>query len=352
MPDRPHAVRLTVPVAVGTLTDEVVLEPGHLERLFQAALFAAMRDGLLAPGEEAVARLLPGAVRATHGPVLCLAGCRVELARASGLVVAGVDFGLEAFAAFALARAVHLAVEARVEIQGAVTFSLHAAVTGDEACALTVPALPSRSVDALVATAEAMGSPSLDWIVTFVTPAVSAGLEALSAASRASGVEAAGRIHTLTAFDPERRAFVRVLDRLVVAHTREATAVTVRPSAASWGAFLAGRSATAPSVASSVHTHVHLREDAPGEGPSGEELLGGDDGLARRDDVCISIHDIVTHYVTFPDPLSAAAIISVFPDERVDTLYGYSPRALLRREPGWFSLRADAAGAIEESSHA
>src|SRR5262245_9686004 len=187
MPEPLYPVRLTLPTAVGTLRDEVVLEPGHLERLFQAALFAAVRNGLLAPGEEAVARLLPGTVRAMHGQVLCLDSCRIEVARPSGLVVTVIEFGMKAFAGFALARAVHLAHEAQGGF-GDVVFALHAVAT-DDACTLTVPALPVWSVDALRTGADATGTPSLEWIVTFMTPAVTDGLAELALSSRQSGVE-------------------------------------------------------------------------------------------------------------------------------------------------------------------
>jgi hypothetical protein len=127
-------------------------------------------------------------------------------------------------------------------------------------------------------------------------------------------------------FDPVRRRFVRVLERLIPLRGVPATPLTVRSTAGSWGEFLATRPADAPSVASSVHTHVHL------------------DGCEDADTTpapCISVDDLVTHYVNFPDPLSAALIVSVFPHAAEVRLYGYTPAGVLREEPGWWMLTED-----------
>ena len=46
----------------------------------------------------------------------------------------------------------------------------------------------------------------------------------------------------------------------------------------------------------------------------------------------------MTHYTVFSDVLSAAAIVSVFPERRELRLYGYTPGAELRLEPGFWAL--------------
>jgi hypothetical protein len=308
----------------------VAIEAGHLERLFRMAAFVAVRDGFLAAGEEALARLLPGPVRARHGDVHCLESCRVELRRPHGAPVLQVEFGREAFGAFALARAAcRLAPTAR-SLERAVFYALHAVPSGDDAVPVVVPTLPVMSVDALARSALRWGAPDRGWIVSLMTPAVAHGLAELEEASRASGLETAGRIHTRIGFDPACRTFVRVLERLIVARDAPATAVTVRSTAASWGEFLSSRPHR-PSVASSAHTHVHLCE---GGGAAPGDVAGIAPG--------ISIDDLVTHYVNFPDPLSAALIVSVFADTAEVRIYGYTRGAVLHEEPGWWlSLEED-----------
>jgi hypothetical protein len=322
-------IALTVPVAVGQAVDEVAIEAGHLERLFRIAAFVAVRDGFLAaadgsraPGGLAAPRLLPGPVRARHGEVHCLQSCRVELRRTHGAPVLQVEFGREAFGPFALARAACRFAPAAVE--RAVFYALHGVPSREDAVPVVVPPLPVMSVDALARRALRWGAPTAGWIVSVMMPAVARGLAELELASRASGVETAGRIHTRIGFDPSCRTFVRVLETLVVARDAPATAVAVRSTAASWGEFLASRPPR-PSVASSAHTHVHLRGGVAAE-PTDPVRIAP----------CISVDDLVTHYVNFPDPLSAALIVSVFADTAEVRIYGYTPGAVLHEEAGWW----------------
>ena len=60
--------------------------------------------------------------------------------------------------------------------------------------------------------------------------------------------------------------------------------------------------------------------------------------MRNRAIACVSIEDIVTHFTVFPDPLSAMLIVSLFPDRRVLKVYGYTPGAALREEPGYWVL--------------
>jgi hypothetical protein len=337
-------VNVTLPVGVADLdADEVVIEPGHLERLFRTGCYVAIRDGLLRPGEEAVARLVPGSVRTRHGAIDCLESCRVELVGASGALLATVEFPRVVFAAFAVARGVHLLLEAGRPLDTAIAYSVHAIARDDaEPFPLAIPALPPISVAALTRDAVACGTPADDWVATFVTPAVTAGIDELERSSRASGVETAGRIHSRVGFDPERRTFVRILDQLVIARATKATAASVVSTGASWGEFLAVATTPGPRAPSSVHSHLHLDGAAdPVDGVQGNHLLGGGRGLAASHATCISINDILSHYVNFPDPLSAALIVSLFPDTRVLTLYGYTQSGLLREESGYWRLERE-----------
>jgi hypothetical protein len=335
-------VRLTLPLRAGAVTAEVSLEPAHCERLFRAAAYAAVRDGRLDPAGgngPLVARLVPGVVRARHGEVACLESCAVELLDGRGAVVGNADFPRAVFAAFAMARAVHLVEEGARDVASlGVAYSLHAAASAEEEpFPVALPALPPLSVDALRARAEPRGVPDDGWIATFVAPEVEAGFADMDRESRASGVEVAGRIHARVGWDPARRTFVRLLDRLVVSHATRATAVTVVSTAASWGEFLGTDPGAGVQAPSSVHTHLHLPDVRGGEGARGDDLLAADEPSQARVTV-ISIHDIVTHYTAFPDPLSAGFIVSLFPDGRVVSLYGYTPRGQLRAEPGWWVL--------------
>ena len=341
----PHAdaaaggVRLTLPLTAGSRTAEIVLEPAHCERLFRGAAYGAIRDGRLRIGQQVTARLVPGRVRDRHNGAICLESCAVELIDRRGALAARVEFPRVAFAAFVAARAVRLLVESREAVgDGALAYSLHATASADEPFTVVIPALPRLSVEALAASALPRGAPESDWVATFVSAAVGEGLEEIERVSRASGVEAAGRIHARVGFDPARRCLVRVLERLVISRATRASAVAVVSTAASWAEFLATAPAGGAQAYSSVHTHLHT-PDAPGaDGVPGDHLLASGASLRPDGEPCISINDVVTHYTTFPDPLSAALIVSLFPDRRVVTLYGYTPRAQLREEPGYWLL--------------
>jgi len=263
----------------------------------------------------------------------------VELLGTRRRVVARTEFSRAVFAAFAVARAQHLDVDVGTEaVTMPVAYSLHAVDSAEPPYPVVVPALPPLSVDSLTAAAVAAGAPTNEWIATFITTEVSAGLGELEALSRRSGIEVAGRIHTRVGFDRERRCFARVLDRLVISRQTRGTALAVVSTAASWADFLSNAPADGPQAPASVHTHLHLQPDAAGgDGPSGEHLLAPAGTLRASSDPCISINDIVTHYTVFPDPLSAALIVSLFPDRRVLTLYGYAPNALLSLEPGYWA---------------
>jgi hypothetical protein len=326
--------RLTVPFEAGTVAGEVEIEPGHLERLVRTAAHVAIGRGLLGPSEETMARVVPGTVRARHGPVACLQSCRVELTGSDGEPVA-VEFGRDVFGAFAVARAVHLLGDTVRGPETAVRYSLHAVAGDDEPCRVA-PGLPVLSLDSLAVTSSPSRQPDGDWIVTFMTPAVLSGLADLVRESRSARLEVAGRIHTRVGFDPARSCFVRVLEDLVISRGTEATTLSVRSTAASWGAVLGERHDGQRRTISSVHSHLHLDTAEEGsEGASGNDLLVPG-GLPSSHATCISIADVVTHYVHFPDPLAAALIVSIFPDTCVVSLYGYTAGALLREEPGWW----------------
>jgi hypothetical protein len=319
----PEGIRLSLSIRAGGLDAEVALEPAHHERLFRTSCFRAIRDRLLRPGEEVWARIVAGAVHGTHGEVLCMGSCGVELRRADGGLVTTVDFGRNAFAAFAAARAVHRLDEAGLPLDSPIRFSLHGEPDGLGALPTALPALPRMAVSEVLCGSVAWATPAAAWVVTAIGPHVVAGFDELENLSRRMRQEAAGRILGRVGFDPERGVFVRTLDRLLVTRSTEASATTVVSTPQSWAEVPA---ADAPGVRvySSVHTHLHLDED-------------GDLGAAHAP--CVSIQDLVTHYVTFPDPLSAMLILSLFPgDRRVVALYGYAPDATLRAERGWWLL--------------
>jgi hypothetical protein len=320
----PRGARLSVPLAVGRYVDEVELEPPHYERLLRTAAYVAIRNGRLAPGEPVAARLVPGQVRERHGHVLCLDACAVELRVGEDHVVDRVGFPRAAFSAFALARAVRVLAAAGQPLdRPRVVHALHLEPGDDEPLVLALPALASVSLAGMLAGARATGAPADGWIATFVGRAVAAGLDAIEHESRSTGVEAAGRLTARVGFDAGTRRFVRVLERLVISRATRASATAVVSTAASWGEFLATVPAGGPQAFSSLHTHVHLTEG---------DTLGPDDLP------CISIEDVMTHYVHFPDPLSAALIVTLFPGARAVTLYGYGPDAALHEEPGWWTL--------------
>ena len=340
----PGGVRLSVSVRVGADAAEIAVEPGHLERIFRMTVCLAIRDGKLSPAEPVVARLVAGKVRERHGAVLCLDSCAVEIARDDGSRVARRQFPLATFAAFAAARAVHLlgdGTAAKSERTEQIGFALHATSADDDPLPVARPDLAVVSLTEMAAGAARQGAPDEVWLATFVTRAVARSVVEMDERSRTSGVEAAARIHTRVGFDPTRRCFVRTLERLVVTPVTRATALSVVSTAASWASVLEDGGVVGPRVLSSVHTHLHLARDAgPADGVAGTHLVAGA-GLGAAGDPCISIEDIVTHYTTFPDPLSAALIVSLFPDRRVITLYGYTPGARLRVEPGYWILGGD-----------
>lgn len=328
-----RGVRLALPLQVGSRTDVVALEPAHCEWLARITAYVAVRNGLLGFPEGVTARLLPGKVRERHGDVRCLDSCVVELRDARDRQVSRMEFGRDVFNPFVAARVIHLVVEAGDdEAVRRFAFSLHASEDGDEPLPVAVPALPPLSIDALAAAATAVGTPGRDWVATFVHPAVVDAFALLEDTSRERGVEATGRIHTRVGFDPKRRAFVRVLERLVVTSGTVATGSTIVSPSASWGEFLATVPEDGPSVATSVHTHLHLASDDQRAGTS-------ETSLGAQAAPLISVADRVTHLTAFTDPLAAGVILSLYPDRRVVKLYGYTPRATFEEEPGYWVRR-------------
>jgi hypothetical protein len=325
-------VRLTLPLRVGMRTDEVVLEPAHCEWLVRVAAYAAARDGVLGMPGETTAHLLPGTVRGWHDGVRCLESCVVDLRDARGHAVSRREFSRVVFVPFVTARAAYLIVEERGSTPAdAIAFSLHATGSGDGGFPVSVPALSPVSIDALVRSAVPVGDPASAWIVTLVHADVMEGLDGLERASRVGGVEAAGRIHARVAFDPERRVFVRVLERLIVTRETEATHSTVLSKPASWAAFLAAVPTDGPTAASHVHTHVHLATN-------GQQAAGSEAVLGADADPIISVNDRIMHLTTFSDPLAAALILSIYPGRRVLKLYGYTPEGTFEEEPGYWLL--------------
>lgn len=333
----PRGVHLTLPLACSAGRSEVVLEAAHGEWLYHCAAHRAVRDGLLGLGEPAFARFAAGQLRDKHQHALCLGTVVVELTDARGRVVARQEFASEAFGTFAEARAVHLWLAAgghegtRI---GRIVYSIHATDGGDEGFPVLVPLLPHLAVDELAREAVEVEDPDRTWAATLVTPEVLAGFARLEAATRTSGLETAGRIHTRLGFDPERRCFVRVLERFTASTDVTATATTVVSAPASWGEYLRSVPSGAPTTPSQVHTHPHLPRNVDAATAS-----GGESALGRDAEPVISVQDRVTHLTTFPNTLSVSVILSVYEERTIVSLYGYGPDGLLREEPGWFRLR-------------
>jgi len=327
-------VRLTLQVRVGGHAGEVVLDAGHLDRLVRCAAYRSIADGLVAPEVWLAARVTAGRVREQHGDVQCLESVVVELLDDASALVARVELERAVFGAFALARGLHLLDEGGGASDTTVVYALHARDTGDEPMPVALPAFEPVSLAALTTDAEPVGAPDESWIVTLVAPAVLDGFAALADESRASGDETVGLVHARLGFDPERRTFVRIFERLLRSPATQASPLRVISTGASWGPYLAlaGDRLSAPT---SAHTHLHLT--TPDAAP------------------CISIDDLIAHYSQFQDPGSAAAIVTVYPDRYEPTLYGYTREALLARVPGHYRLRRPAAGGAapkEDSSHA
>jgi hypothetical protein len=258
-------------------------------------------------------------------------------------VVAQAEFPREVFAHFAAARGMQLLAEhGHASTNSTITYSVHATENGDDPFPVEIPALPPMSVATLSAGATRYGATAHGWVATFVASEVATALEEIERVSRSARVEAAGRIHARVGFDREQRCFVRILDRLVISRATRATALTVVSTAASWAEFLAWcppASNGGPQAYSSVHTHLHLGTEPEGKkSAAGARLLEADQDLSQTNGPCISVDDIVTHFTVFPDPLSAALIVSLFPDRREVTLYGYTPLAQLRPEGGYWVL--------------
>src|SRR6185503_14854568 len=168
----PCGVHLTLPLACGAGRSEEVLEAAHGEWLFHCAAHRAVRDELLGFGEPVFARFVPGQLRDTHEHALCLGTVVVELTDAGGRAVGHHEFGSDAFATFAEARAVHVWLAAggeRTRI-GRVVYSVHATDGGDEAFPVIVPLLPRLAVDQLAAQAVEVEDPDRTWVATFVAP--------------------------------------------------------------------------------------------------------------------------------------------------------------------------------------
>jgi hypothetical protein len=327
----PPGVRLVLPLRVGGELDAIELEAAHLEWLVRTAAYVAVRDGLLGIPEAAFAVVRPAAIRTWHGSVACLDALAIELHDERGREVSRLTFPRQVLEPLVAARALHRVVESKAE--GRLTFasSLHAIDADAAPWLVQVPPFPAWSIDDLAARAVAEGTPAREWIATFVTADVLDGLALLEQTSRACGVEAAGRIHARVGFDRRARTFVRILERLVVTRDAVATGATVVSSGASWAEFLAATPSGGPSVASHVHTHLHLGEDEA----SGQDA---DVMLDRRARPMMSIADWVTHLITFTDPLAAGLIVSLYPDRRIVTLYGYTPRGSIEEEAGYWVL--------------
>jgi hypothetical protein len=328
---RGGGVRLVLPLRVGTEVDVIDLESAHIEWLVRIAAYVAVRDGLLGTPETAFATVRPGTIKTWHGSIACLDSLAIELRDERGRDVSRVTFPRHVLEPFVTARAVHRVVESKAEGRLAFASSLHAIDADDAPWPVQIPPFPAWSIDDLAARATAVGSPGGGWIATFVTGDVLDGLATLEQHSREHGVEAAGRIHARVGFDRKARAFVRILERLVVTHDAVATGSTVVSSGASWGEFLAATPPDAPSAASHAHTHLHLAA-------SDESREGSEIALDRHAKPMISIADRITHLTTFTDPLAAGLIVSLYPDRRVVTAYGYRPDGLLDEEPGYWVL--------------
>jgi hypothetical protein len=297
----------------------------------RTAASGAARDGLLGIPETAFAVFRPGAIKTWHESVACLDSLAVELRDERGREVARLTFPRRVFEPFVTARAVHRVVEAKAEGTLAFASSLHAIEADEAPWPVHVPSFPAWSVDDLVAQAMPEGSPAGDWIATFVTTDVLDGLAVLEGTSRTTGVEAAGRIHARIGFDRTARTFVRILERLVVTRDTVATGSTVVSRAGSWGEFLAATPSDGPSVASHVHTHLHLAD-------TGESRADSEVALDRNARPVISTTDKVSHITTFNDPLAACLIQSVYPERGILTAYGYRPDGRFDDEPGYWVL--------------
>ena len=327
-----RGVRLALPLRIGAWDDTIVLEPANAEWLVRTAACVAFRDGNVAAPASLAARVLPGTIREWHGDVRCLDSIVVELRDGGGEVVFCIEFPRRVLQPFVTARAVHCVVESGAQGTVAYASSLHAVDGDDDPWPVEVPALPAWSIDELAARSVAEGTPARHWIATFVHPDVLDGFALLEQASREQNVEAAGRIHTRVGFDPEARAFVRVLERLVVTRDVVATGSTIVSTAASWGDFLAAvPPGVAPSIPSHVHTHLHLAADGEGD-------ERGEGRLSAQAEPLISISDRVTHLTQSTDPMAAAVIVSLYPDRRVVTFHGYTPDGFLDEEPGYWVL--------------
>jgi hypothetical protein len=325
-----RSLRLTLPLRVGAYRDVIELEGAHVEWLVRTAAYVAIRDGRAAPPVTLSASLVPGTVADRHGDVLCLDSLAVALSDHAGRAVARIEFPRSALEPFVTARAVHRVVESGAK--GTITFasSLHAVPADEPPWPVDVPALPSWPVERLARRATAVGTPADGWIATFVDPDVLDGFDVLEQASRAQGVEAAGRIHTRVGFDRRTRTFVRVLERLVVTRDAVATGSTVVSSGGSWAEFLA-TAAPGDGPPAHVHTHLHLAAEGGGDQESEAGLHAGADPL-------ISISDKVTHLTRFGHPMAAGWIVSLYPDCRVVKLYELTPGGVLAEQPGWWVL--------------
>ena len=325
-------VRLALAGRIGAFDDTIVVEPAHLEWLVRIGAWTAVRNGEVVAPASLVARVLAGAIREWHGSVQCLESIVIELRDTDGRLVSLTEFSRRVLQPFVAARAVHHVVEAGAEGTIAYASSLHAVEGDDDPWPVDLPALPAWSIDDLAGISAAEGTPAREWIATFVHPDVLDGLAVLERASREQGVEAAGRLHTRIGFDRETRAFVRVLEQLVVTRDAVATGASIVSSAASWGDFLAAAPCGgAPSIASHVHTHLHLAAD----GVADEHVEGP---LPAGAEPLISIRDRLTHLTRFTDVAAVAAILSLYPDQRVVDLYGYQPSGTLEHEPGYWVL--------------
>jgi len=358
-------LELTVPVRVGAGMVTIALEVAHCEWILRMAALLALRDGELLRSQPAWARIVAGHVSDVHGATLCLQSLHVEVSDEEGRVVRVVEFPRDVFTDFASARAAgllghggkptigtpgHAAGGTTGRVAGgsdvggsgrpSVAFSLHAEGMATGRLSVAVPTLATMSISDLEATATPNGHPADDWIVTFVGERVRAGFDELTRRSRASGLEVAGRVAARIGFDPARRAFVRILDDVVIADDGPATAFSVVSTGRSWAEFIA--TAEDRRAPTSVHTHIHFDPAASVPPPTTMSppatVPTAVPKVAPSREPIISVDDVLTHLTVFPDPLSACVIVSLFDEGTETTLYGYTPGARLRREPGYWLL--------------